>query len=454
MIHPVLERVYIAIILLAYLLLRKQPVDKEDRRQYRNGFVIIEFFLFFSIFDNFLAVNLFGFAIKLQYLFLLIYFLITSKFSFKIGSNTDQHSFRGIYLSLVSIFLLQILSSLWMTHVLGVHVRFILIFIQLSIIFILYSLLKRPGSKEILLENITLIGVISCVVGILEFLIQKFTGIKIPYPVVTRIVGETHPELLSRAFGFLFEPNWYGFSLMMFFFVYLIKAKKVDFGVVAIFGLAQMASGNKITLLAYLFCILWMVFRGKSLGSPMAKVLGIVFLVLFGVLITQVDLFKNILLDRFLVTITVFQEKSLEYIFNSYDRFAFIWYLAQGFIEKPWFGHGLNASLIIHHQLPWKELPISEIKGNMIAGSGVFRILFEQGIVGALFVIYFCRRLIKDTFKKKEAWLFLICFFMMTLFYDIWTGLHSIPIVFIVPLLFCLESKEFKSKDGKISHTN
>lgn len=432
MISPVLERLYMLLIIIVYFLVRKSYSDKSENTDYNRSLLIVELFIFFSIFDNFLAIKLGGFTQKLQYIFLVLYWMFTSKFILSVGKTSPL---KKVYFSLLLVFVIQLLSLFWMRYNLGAIVRVVLVLIQLSILVIVFSVLNRKEDKQMLISNISLIGLFSAVVGIVEFVIQQVSGLKIPYPLVSRELGTTHQDLLSRSFGFMFEPNWYGFQLIIFFYIYLFLSKNVKLWAIVVFGIAQIASGNKITVLVYLLTIIWLLMSKGVIKSKLIKIAGLVGFVLFGVMIASIESFQEIFLSRIMVTINAFKNMSVIEVFTYYDRFAFIWYLIQGFLESPIIGQGLNASLIIHHQLPWKQLPIAEIKGNMIAGSGVFRIFFEQGIVGVLSIIYVMRTMIKYSSVKPYAWMYLISFTFMTLFYDIWTGLHSIPIIFVASFL-------------------
>ena len=433
MISPIIERLYMLLIIIVYFLLRKSYANPNENKDYNRSLLIVELFCFFSIFDNFLAVPVGGFTAKLQYVFLVLYWLFTSKFI--ISFSGDKTPLKKVYFSLLLVFVIQLASVFWMRYNLGVIIRIILVLIQSSLLVIIYSVLSRKEDKTLLIQNISLIGLFSASVGIIEFIIQQVTGLKIPFPVISRKLGNTHPDLLSRAFGFMFEPNWYGFQLIIFFYIYLFLSKKIKAWPIVIFGIAQIASGNKITVLVYLGTVLWLLMSKGVIKSKLIKIVGLVGFALFGVLVASIESFQEIFLSRIMVTLNAFQNYTVIEMFTYYDRFAFIWLLIQGYLESPIIGQGLNASLIIHHQLPWKQLPISEIKGNMIAGSGVFRIFFEQGILGVLSIIYVMRTMIKYSSVKAYAWLYLISFTFMTLFYDIWTGLHSIPIIFVAPFL-------------------
>lgn len=425
MIHPILERIYLLIFVVVYFSLRKRYSIKSDEKSSSLGLYVVELYLFFSIFDNFVALEVFGVNIKLPFTFLVASYLLFFK-------RTLSLKYKFAELAFLSFFVIQLISFLWIDYYVSAHVKFVFLFLVLLVFLILFELTNiEQRNVETFIYNLTRIGLISASIGVIEFIIQILFSVKIPYPIVSRSL-ETSEGLLARAFGAMFEPNWYGISLIMYFLIFLHFSQRQRKFEVFLFMFALLVTGNKITTLILLVLLAKKYLLGhvvKNFAKIGFALIALIFLLISGLL-------DDILLDRFHVTIIAFTDNSFAQIFASYDRFAYIYYLWIGFLEAPFFGHGLNSALIVKNQIPWLQLPIDEIKPMMTVQSGIFRVLFEQGIIGIFILISGFYWMFRQFREKKFFLDFIWIFSLLALFNDIWNGLYSIPILLLIPALY------------------
>lgn len=418
------EYIYILFIALVYFRLRTKYTDKEVNINYNKYLLPIELLVFFSIFDNFLALPI-GVNLKLP----VVVFVLYSVSIIRIGK---AFNYQKSFSYLLGFFLFILLSSLWID--INLHVTFRLIFVISWVVLLIciQSLLWRFPNYGLLIKNVCLIGIINGIVGIIEFALFQAFSFKLPFPLISYSV-DTHPDLFSRTFGFMFEPNWYGLLQIIFFVVYVFLYKKINFWGISIFILSIVVTGNKITTLCLLPILYHVFFYHELFKSKSKKVLtfsflGFCFFAFFGFL-------QQILIDRFSDSLSFLANNDSSTITEEYDRFVFISYLFNGFLEKPLIGHGLNTSIIVHNLIPWLNKSIDEIQPSATVQSGLFRLMYEQGILGLGLFAILIFKMFRNSTDKAFFKQFMLVFFIHFIFYDIWNALYSMPILFLIFLL-------------------
>lgn len=397
-------------------------MDSSLKTKYNSFLLPIELLIFFSIFDNFLALP-FSVSLKIPYIMFTLYSAFIFKANFKYNSN-----FKYFFL----FFVFLIVSSLWIDINMNVLFRIIFILSWIVLLICIQSLITRFRDCGLLIQNICTIGIINGLVGIIEFILFHAFDFKLPFPLISMVV-ETHPDLFARSFGFMFEPNWYGLLQIFFFIIYVFLYRNINFLGISVFVLSIIFTGNKITSLCLIPIIYYIFFSHEFYRAKSKRVISIV--VLFFCAIGLYSFIQEILISRISESVMYLANNDSETITSEYDRFVYIKYLGLGFLENPLFGHGLNTSIIVHNLIPWLNKSIEDIPANATVQSGFFRLLYEQGLLGISIFIFVINKAYKNTINRVFFKWFLLIFFIHFIFYDIWNVLYSMPVFFLIILL-------------------